>query len=347
MNICTRRARTKRHGRPEASQGLCAMLQVAFAGPFPTSLAPAVRRHLATPCEITVGSEAQIASLLPQIEVLVTMVLTAELGRAAARLKLLQVPGAGLDGIDRAAVPSGAMLANAYGHETGIAEYVIGAVLALTREFARVDATLRRGDWHSQWAVGSPPPSPWPELAGKTLGLLGYGHIGQSVARRARAFDMRVCAIRRNAAQSTAGDPALLGGPEFIDEVLRRSDYVVIALPATEATIGCIGRREFGLMKRSAFLINVARAEIVDEQALYDALKHGSIAGAALDVWYRYPREAGPAAPARCPFRELPNVLMTPHVAGWTDGMLEARAKLIAENIRRVAAGETPLNLVA
>jgi len=100
-------------------------------------------------------------------------------------------------------------------------------------------------------------------------------------------------------------------------------------------------------MKPGAFLINVARAEIVDEDALYDALSCHSIAGAALDVWYRYPREAGAAAPATRPFHELPNVLMTPHVSGWTDGMLDARAKLIAENIRRVAAHETPLNLIA
>jgi phosphoglycerate dehydrogenase-like enzyme len=99
-------------------------------------------------------------------------------------------------------------------------------------------------------------------------------------------------------------------------------------------------------MKSTAFLINVSRAEIVEQDALYETLAQRSIAGAALDVWYRYPRQPGPTAPAMRPFHELPNVLMTPHVSGWTDGMLEARAKLIAENIRRVAHGETPLNLV-
>jgi phosphoglycerate dehydrogenase-like enzyme len=87
-------------------------------------------------------------------------------------------------------------------------------------------------------------------------------------------------------------------------------------------------------------------AEIVDEEALYDALSQRSIAGAALDVWYRYPREPGHAAPAMCPFHELRNVLMTPHVAGWTEGTLEARARLITENIRRAACHEAPLNLV-
>jgi phosphoglycerate dehydrogenase-like enzyme len=130
------------------------------------------------------------------------------------------------------------------------------------------------------------------------------------------------------------------------DDVLQRSDYVVIAMPATPDTIGCIDRRRLGLMKSTAFLINVSRAEIVEEDGLYEALARRSIAGAALDVWYRYPRQPGPTAPATRPFYELPNVLMTPHVSGWTDGVLEARAKLIAENIRRLAHGETPLNLV-
>jgi phosphoglycerate dehydrogenase-like enzyme len=285
-------------------------------------------------------------SRLSEADVLVTMALTQEIGRAATRVKLVQVPGAGLERIDRSALPHGVALANVYGHETGIAEYVIGAMLTLTREFARLDAALRVGEWQSQWAIGSPPPPVWPELASRTLGILGYGRIGRAVAHRARAFDMNICAIRRNI-QSTGEDPAVFGGPDMVDEVLQRSDYVVIAMPATPDTIGSIDRRRLGLMKSTALLVNVSRAEIVDEDALYDALAQRSIAGAALDVWYRYPRQPGSAAPSTRPFHELPNVLMTPHVSGWTDGMLEARAELIAENIRRIAHGETPLNLVA
>jgi phosphoglycerate dehydrogenase-like enzyme len=157
---------------------------------------------------------------------------------------------------------------------------------------------------------------------------------------------MNICAIRRNL-DGIEDDPAILGGPEMMDEVLQRSDYLVIAMPATPDTIGSIDRQRLGLMKSTAFLVNVSRAEIVDENALYEALAQHSIAGAALDVWYRYPSQPGPAAPSKRPFHQLPNVLMTPHVSGWTDGMLEARAKLIAENIRRVAQGERPLNLVA
>jgi phosphoglycerate dehydrogenase-like enzyme len=323
------------------------MLTVGIVGTFAASLQGAIRQNLTIPCEIIVSDQVEIIRMLADVDVLVTMALTEEMGHACTRLKLVQVPGAGLDQIELSAVPSGAWLANVHGHENGIAEYVIGAMLALTRDFFRLDAALRNGDWQSQWGIGIAPPPVWPELAGKTIGILGYGRIGRAVARRARAFDMNVAAMRQNVPASIEDDVAFLGGPESIDEVIGRSDYVLISMPATRDTVGLMDRRRLGLMKSTALLINIARAQIVDEAALYTALAERSIAGAALDVWYRYPREAGPTPPATRPFHDLPNVLMTPHVSGWTDGMLDARAKLIAENIRRVAHGETPLNLVA
>ena len=110
------------------------------------------------------------------------------------------------------------------------------------------------------------------------------------------------------------------------------------------ATRNLLDERRLGLMKPSAYLINVARAEIADEVALYRALSGGKLAGAALDVWYRYPTTPEPTLPATQPFHELANVILTPHVSGWTEGMLEARAKLIAGNIERTARGERPAN---
>ena len=320
------------------------MIHVAFAGTFAASLEPRVRAHLDVPCDVVLADEADIVTKLPDVDVLVTMAFTGEMGAAASRLKLVQVPGAGLDRIDRAALPAGARLANAYGHETGIAEYVLGAMLALTRGLPRLDAALRRGTWESQWAVGPPPPPPWPELAGTTLGILGYGRIGQGVTRRARAFDMEVLAIRRDVGRSADDDLGLLGGFEILGEVLKRSDYLVVTLPLSPATWGLIGEAQLRAMRATAMLVNVSRAEIIDEPALYRALADRWIAGAALDVWYRYPTAAEPTLPARHPFHELGNVLMTPHVSGWTEGMLEARARLIADNIARTMRGEPPLN---
>jgi phosphoglycerate dehydrogenase-like enzyme len=321
-------------------------LRIGFAGTFAARLEERVRAYLPISCDVIRADEVEIVSRLPEVDVLVTMVFTPEMGVAGQRLKLVQVPGAGLDRIDRSALPIGTWLANVYGHEIGIAEYVIGAMLAFTRDFARLDASLRQGHWESQWAVSTPPPAPGSELAGKTLGILGYGRIGQCVARRAQAFDMAVWAIRRDLTRSATHGLAFLGGPDALDEVLRRADYLVITLLLSEDTRGLLGERELRLMKPTAMLINVARAEIIDEAALYQALAQKTIAGAALDVWYQYPTGPGPTLPARHAFQELPNVLMTPHVSGWTEGMLEARAQLIAENIHRAARGEPPVNLI-
>jgi len=320
------------------------MLRVAFAGTFAASLQPRVRAHLTVPCDVLLADEAAIVGKLGDVDVLVTLGFTREMAAAARRLRLVQVPGAGLDRIDRAAMPPGAWLANAYGHEVGIAEYVMGVMLAWTRELGRLDLALHAGTWLSQWAVGTPAPPVWPELAGKTLAIIGYGRIGQCLARRARAFDMTIVATRRDV--SKPDGLVELHGPDRLHDVLARADYVAITASLSAETRGLIGPRELSAMKRTAVLINVARAEIADEEALYRALAGRTIAGAALDVWYRYPTAAGTTVPANHPFHELPNVLMTPHISGWTEGMLEARATLIAGNIARAARGEPPLNLI-
>ena len=322
-------------------------MKAAFAGSFAVRLVEPVRRRLTIPCEIVTGNEAGILDRLGDADVLVSMAFTREMASAGPRLRLVQVPGAGLDRIDRAQLRVGLALANAYGHETGIAEYVTGNMIALTRAFRRLDQKLRAGEWESQWSVGTPAPPLWPELAGKTLGILGFGHIGEALARRAQAFDMKVCAIRRHAQPDPPQGRIFLGGPERLDEWLGISDYLAITLSLSTETRGLIDARRLNLIKPSAYLINVARAEIVDEQALYDALAGGRLAGAALDVWYRYPTSVGSTAPAGAPFHELSNVIMTPHVSGWTEGMLESRASVIAGNIERTARGEAPLNAIA
>src|SRR5262249_4739446 len=323
--LCPPRAPRTWHCMSEKARE-AAMLTIGFAGTFAASLAEPVRAHLEMPCDAIVADEAEIVSRLADVDVLVTLAFTREMGAVARRLKLVQVPGAGLDRIDRAAVPPGVHLANVYGHETGIAEYILGAMLAMAREFVRLDAALRHGRWESQWAVGAVPPPAWSELAGRTLGILGYGRIGQALARRAHAFDMEVVAIRRDAAQPDPHGIASVRGPDALDDVIARSDYLAITLPLMAETRGLLGDKQFRSMKPTAVIVNVARAQIIDEDALFAALAERRIAGAALDVWYRYPTAVGATLPSSRPFHELPNVLMTPHVSGWTDGMLEARA---------------------
>jgi len=321
-------------------------MKIAFAGSFAVRLVEPVSAQLKAQYEIIRDDEARIVPRLDDVDVLVSMGFTREMAASGRRLRLIQVPGAGVDRVDRGALRPGLYLANAYGHEAGIAEYALGAMIALTRSFTRLDAKLRRGEWDSQWAIGMPAPPLWPELAGKTLGILGFGHIGEALARRARAFDMKVCAIRRHAQPECPDGVSFIGGPERLDDVLRQSDYLVITLSLSAETRNLLDARRLSLMKPTAYLINVARAEIVEEIALYRALASRGLAGAALDVWYRYPTTPGAVHPATQPFQELGNVIMTPHVSGWTEGMLAARARLIAENIERTARGEPPLNAV-
>jgi phosphoglycerate dehydrogenase-like enzyme len=320
------------------------MLQAAFVGAVSTCFVEPVRDRLAKVCAIHCLDETQALQRMPELDVLVSMVFTRAMAERAQRLRLLQVPGAGLDRIDRSAVPSGVPLSNVFGHEAGIAEYALGAMIMLARETPRLDAALRRGDWQCQLAFGSSGHPVWRELAGKTLGILGYGHIGAAIARRALAFDMRVVGIRRHPAPAPGVE---IGGMEQLDDMLRRSDFLIVALPLGEETRGLIGARALALLPKGAVLVNVARAQILDEDALYAALESGHLGGAAIDVWYRYPTAPGATMPSNRPFHTLANVLMSPHVSGWTDGMQRARAELIATNIERTARGEAPLNQVA
>ncbi len=176
--------------------------------------------------------------------------------------------------------------------------------------------------------------------------MLGFGHIGRAVARRAKAFGMRVVAItRRPLGDLSDADSEV--PVEKLDQALAACDFLVLACPLTGETEGLIDRARFERMKDTAVLINVARARIVNEDDLYRVLKERVIAGAVLDVWYRYPGpdEEG-AAPSRHPFEQLDNVYMTPHASGWTEGLLDRRWGVIAENFDRLATGRPLLNLV-
>jgi phosphoglycerate dehydrogenase-like enzyme len=259
-----------------------------------------------------------------------------------AALRLLQLPGAGLDEVDFSRLPSGVTVCNCFEHEIGIAEYVLAAMLEWSIGLRRMDEQLRRGSWEGSYLLGPR----HHELFGKTVGILGYGHIGREVARRSRAFGMRVVACTRTPSPDELAHEAL--GMDRLPSVLACADFVVVSLPLTAETRGLLDRDALARMQAHAMLINVARGAIVDEEALYTALKERRIGGAALDVWYRYPRQRRPelTRPSAFPFEDLENVLMTPHASAWTDALLERRNRAIAANLNRLARGEPLLNVV-
>jgi phosphoglycerate dehydrogenase-like enzyme len=209
-----------------------------------------------------------------------------------------------------------------------VADFTLGLLLAHSRRISRSEAHMRTHGWH----VASELPYfhfRGPELPGRTLGLVGLGAIGRLVAARALGFDMRVIAY----------DPYVDSVPPHIelvvlDDLLRRSDIVSVHCPLTSETRGLLGERELRLMRPEAILVNTARAAVVDEAALLAALADGSIGGAALDVYWEEP-----LAPDH-PIRTLPNVSITPHVAGAADDVRRHHARMILDDIARWHAGE-------
>ncbi|HEY8565822.1 MAG TPA: 2-hydroxyacid dehydrogenase [Beijerinckiaceae bacterium] len=258
-------------------------------------------------------------------------------------LRLFQVPGAGYDAVDLDAVPNRARVCNCFGHEPAIAEYVMAALLARSVPLAAADRDLRQGRW-TYWAGAAD--RVHGELAGSTIGLLGYGHIGRAIAARAKAFEMNVVVANRTpVAPSPQVDRAF--GLDALPVFFAAADAYVVSLPLTAETTGLVGREAFAAMRRDAVVINVGRGPVIDEEALFDALSENCIGGAVIDTWYAYPRSAeAVTAPGRLPFERLPNVVMTPHMSGWTSGTIRRRQDVMAENVRRIIAGQDCLNVV-
>jgi len=293
------------------------------------------------------SNQDAVAQALRHADVFVGAVLTNKMVRHASRLRLVALAAAGYEKIDAEAVPTGCVVVNAYEHEAPIAEYVMMAAVALDHEVVEADRALRRNDW-SMWLFRRPP---YRELLHRTMGVIGLGHIGRRVLRLARAYDMRLTAVSRRAPdQATCRELGLdwAGGVSALPRLLEESDFVVVATPLNNETMGLIGRDELARMKRTAYLINPARGPIVDEEALYVALRDREIAGAAIDVWWRYPEgDEDGIPPSRFPFADLNNVLMTPHISGGTSGTAQRRARVVAENIDRFYRGEPLRNVVA
>jgi len=272
----------------------------------------------------------RVAAELGDAAVVLTTRFDREMARACRALQLIVCPAAGTEGIDRDAVPPGVEILNGVGHETPMAEYVIGALVALRQRFLEADRALRRGTWRFGYFGDGQMVD---ELRGSTLGIVGFGRIGEQVARRANAFGMRCRAVTLHADKPIEGGllaqaPGSIARPQDVDDLVAMSDAVVIACEHSSLTHGLIDSRRLASMRRTAVLVNVARGPIVDERALFDALKTSSIAGAAIDVWYRYPEDgARDAKPSAYPFETLENVLMTPHSSGWTSG---AKARKLA-----------------
>jgi len=291
---------------------------------------------VATPGEL--GAETSAAT-----DILVTNVWRAEYP-PALRTRMVQSVATGIELIDLAALPRGIPVCNAFGHETAIAEYVLMTMLVWSHRFREIEGDFRlQSSWAPSWVHSG---APHGEIRGQTVGIIGLGRVGREVARRAAVFGCRVVAANRSSREPGDGVSRVYPLAE-LDGMLPECDVVLISTALGPETEGLIGTRRLALMKDTAFIVNIARGTVINEDAIYEALRDRRIAGAALDVWWQYPNAAEPERRgSRLPFHDLPNVIMTPHCSGWTAGMVRRRWDEVADNIGRFTRGEPVINLV-
>lgn len=252
--------------------------------------------------------------------------------QAAKNLKVIGRAGAGVDNIDlEAATKRGIVVVNApEASSITVAEHTIGLMLAMARKIPFADASLKSGKWEKKKFVGI-------ELRGKVLGVIGLGRIGTQVVAKAKAFGMQILVYDPYISEKLARDSGVKISD--LDELIKNSDFITLHVPLTEQTKGMIGKKEIEKMKKGAFIINCARGGMVDEKALYEGLKSGKIAGAALDVFEKEP-------PLESPLLKLENIVVTPHLGASTEEAQRYASVIACEEVIRTLKNEAPRNVV-
>ncbi len=282
------------------------------------------------------GGQESLDNLLAQSEVIFgRMALPENLIQRAPRLKWVHLQGAGIDAYKSTGIfDSNLIISNGRGTMAiPIAEHVLAFIFALAKNFHRLLSNKQSKRWDR--FIGM-------DIEQKTVGIIGLGAVGSQVARLAKGVGMRVLATKRTVGE---GDKEMfdvdeLLTPDGLHHVLSLSDFVVISAPLTSETTGIIGKEELRRMKPSAYLINIGRGRIVDEAALIEALKEGWISGAGLDVFNTEP------LPPESELWQLPNVIISCHMAAFTEKGIEQNVNLFCENLRRYVAGEQLLNVI-
>jgi len=276
-----------------------------------------------------------VEDLLRDAEVLFSISLRPEQFVHAPKLRWIHAPTAAVHQLlFPELVNSGVVVTNSREvHGPVVAEHVMALIFALAKKIPQAAVLQQKGVWGQDaiWAEGAHPR----EIAGATLGLIGVGSIGRRVAQMAAALGMRVIAVREHVEKGRPEGVDAVLAPSALDDVLKQSDYVVVAAPLIEATHGLINAARLAVMKPDACLINVGRGPQVDAAALIDALAARRIAGAALDVFEREP------LPADSPLWKAENLLITPHTAGLTEKLWHRHYELFSGNLRRYLAGQS------
>lgn len=285
------------------------------------------------------GVSAEALAAVRDAEVYLGLGVPAELLRVGTRVRWVHTGTAGVGAsLSPEMLSRDVIFTNSAGiHGPPMAESVVGMILYFARGFDFAVRGQAEARWWKEPFEGAD--TPVREVAGSTVGILGFGGIGREVARRVMALGARVLALKRRPAEAVEGVQILLGRDGLV-QLARESDYFVITAPHTPETEGIVGAELLGAMKPGAVLVNVARGALVDEDALVRALRSGRLRGAALDVFRTEP------LPPEHPLWRCPNVLITPHVSAFTRGYWEREWALIEENLRRYLDGRPLVNVV-
>jgi phosphoglycerate dehydrogenase-like enzyme len=283
--------------------------------------------------------QAAVDAELPAADVMLGYGVRRENFPRAGRLRWIHVAAASVTPVlFPELIESPVVVTNGRGmYSVSMAEHTLGVMLGFSRLLHRARDAQRERRW-AQQALWMDPPS-FRELRGETLGIVGFGSIGHALGERARALGLEVIGLRKHPAPDPA--PAhVQWGPDRLDELLERSQWVVLAAPLTGQTRGMIGAPQLARMRSDAVFVNLGRGALVDEAALVEALRAGRIAGAALDVFEREP------LPAESPLWDLPNVILTPHVSGLGPRYWDRVIELFSGNLRAFLGGQPLTNVV-
>lgn len=323
-------------------------LRIALLGGMAAQSADLLRTRVRQPVSVRSALSFDgpgTLEIVADADVVVSPRFPAALGPVSSGLRLVHSTGAGVELIDRSAIPEGVPVCHCHGHARAMAEYALASMIALQRDLAAADRALRRGAWDYGASFGAPRGG---ELANSRILVLGGGESTRELVLLAAGLGMNVTVLTRTPGRKREGEAQARFEPlTALREHLPATDYLVVSLPLTNETDNLINREALALLPPTAILVNMARSRVVDEAALFDALANGRLRGAAIDVWSRRPSSVSQVlAPSEHPFAELDNVLITPHLAGWSTETQKNRWAEIGANIDRLAEGHALVGVV-
>ncbi len=259
-------------------------------------------------------------------------------------LKLIHLPGSGIDGIDFSLVPKGCKVCNVYEHQIPISEFIIASLLNWEIKLNNKINKFKSYSWEDSMLFSK---NPHGELNNKKIAILGYGRIGKELAKKLKAFKTQTTIISRKKIIKDKNFIRNLVVSEM-NKYLKEFDYLVIACDLNNSSLNIISKNEFDAMKNNCVIVNIARGPIVNEKDLFFALKNKIIGGAIIDTWYRHPekKDIKKFKPSIFNFGKLKNVVMTPHLSAHSESLVKRRIKLISQNIVDLKANRKLINVV-